>query len=244
MIIPNKTMKLFNTAEIWFENEPYDIRGYSSITFRQCANNVETINFQKSEFTTQIIDLSKDIDSIWKNMHAKSCRYKINRSIREGVEIRKSDDFHGFYIMYLSFIKSKSLEEIGYSLDRLKKYGVLYTAYYNKELIAGQIYIQSADSSYLLLAGSTRLTNTKAIKKIIGFANKHILWEAIKDAKKQGIREFDFGGIYKGENPDPERDRINNFKLSFGGDIVTKYIYYRPYNLFYATLKKIYNIFK
>ena len=53
--------------------------------------NVE--GFVTEGHATLVIDLTKSLDEIWRDMDKSSCRYAINRAIREGlkfIEIRIS----------------------------------------------------------------------------------------------------------------------------------------------------------
>ena len=65
----------FKNKIIWFSDNPYDVNNCSAVNFLECRNNVEIEGFSKKEFTTLIINLTLDLDGIWKNMSKSSCRY-------------------------------------------------------------------------------------------------------------------------------------------------------------------------
>jgi lipid II:glycine glycyltransferase (peptidoglycan interpeptide bridge formation enzyme) len=50
---------------------------------------------------------------------------------------------------------------------------------------------------------------------------------------------YDMGGYYTGKEPDPQKEGINRFKDSFGGQVVTHYIYQKDYSLLYYLGRKI-----
>jgi len=76
---------------------------------------------------------------------------------------------------------------------------------------------------------------------LIGCANRLLVWEAIKYAKENCIKEFDMGGYYVGP-PNEELERVNDFKKSFGGTIVTKYNYFKDYSTVYNLARRLYKI--
>jgi lipid II:glycine glycyltransferase (peptidoglycan interpeptide bridge formation enzyme) len=91
-----------------------------------------------------------------------------------------------------------------------------------------------------LASGSKRLEASKEKATLIGNANKRILWEAIKWAKDNGIKEFDFGGYYTGTEVNSNLGSINKFKDSFGGVATKKYIYQKNYSMLYDITSKMY----
>jgi lipid II:glycine glycyltransferase (peptidoglycan interpeptide bridge formation enzyme) len=238
---------LFKTAEIWFSDKPKDIKGYHSVTFRQCKVNNNYSGYNKTEFTTLVIDLTRDLDDIWKDLSPKSCRYKINRAIREGVIVKRSEDYEEFWNLYREFTQQKGVGFGGYTIEQLKQFGTLFMAEFDGEYIAGQLYLEDRENKSdirLLLGGSRRFGNNTGKSKIIGFANRLLVWEVIKYAKNKGISEFDFGGFYTGNKPDVEKENINTFKKGFGGNIVIHYEYNKQFSIPYKALRSIYRIFK
>ena len=240
MKIEKKILGLFKTIEYWFEPEPFDTPGYSSVSFRQCVHRKDLPGFKRLPYTTQIINLNQDIDQIWHNIHPKSGRYKINRSKKEGVKIIQSKDLTKFFDMHEKFVLAKNIEEAGYEKHQLTDNSALFLAFYDTELIAGQLYIESGNAICLLLASSIRLNTSNKLKKIISYANKHLTWEAILYAKNKNISEFNFGGFYTGSKHDQDKLNINTSKLSFGGEIIEKYNYKKSYNLIYKIAQYVY----
>jgi len=238
--IEEKQSKLFRTKEFWFCESPYDVKSYHSVTFRQCKVMGDFPGFKRSEFTTLVLDLTRDLDDLWKDMSPKGCRYKINRAVREGVIAERSEDYEEFYNLHQEFAQQKGLRYGGYSLDQMQKYGTLFLALLEGEAIAGQLYFEDRNNIRLLLGGSRRFGTDKQKAKIIGFANRMLTWEVIKYAKGKKIKEFDFGGFYTGADPDLEKENINNFKKSFGGEVVTHYDYKKIYSLTYKSLRTLY----
>lgn len=68
---------IFTTKIIWFSHYPYDVEGCHSVIFRACKNKISVEEFEREEFTTLVIDLTQDLDTIWRNMSGGNCRKPI-----------------------------------------------------------------------------------------------------------------------------------------------------------------------
>jgi hypothetical protein len=74
----------FIRREIWFADFPINIKGVHSVAFMACKTKTNSNGFRCVPFTTLVIDLTQDLDSIWHCFDRKSCRYMINRAMKEG----------------------------------------------------------------------------------------------------------------------------------------------------------------
>lgn len=242
MLEIERKIYLFKIEDIWWADEPFDVNDCDGVTFHACKNKVDIEGFSCEEFTTLIIDLTQDLDVIWKNMNKSSCRYAINRAKRDGVKIKLNQNFDEFYRIYCSFRKKKKLA-LGYlKLEIMKKYGTLFVSEFDGEILGGQLYLEDDNNMRWLIAASKRLEVGKEKATLIGNANRLIIWEAINYAKKKGIKEFDMGGVYLGNNKNDPRYAINFFKQSFGGELVTHYIYRKDYSLTYKLARYLYGL--
>ena len=149
-----------------------------------------------------------------------------------GIKIESENQYEEFYDLYRNFIYKKGhgwpLYKFEYpTLDDMKRYGTLFIAKYNKEILAGQLYLEdSPNIMYCWLSASKRLEVDKEKANLIGCANRLLHWEAIRYAKEKGIKEFDLGGLWSEEEAEnPNKTGMNSFKLSFGGDEVVRYNY-------------------
>lgn len=231
---------IFKTKEIWFSDYPFDIIDYDRIIFRDCKNKVDYKGFTRNEFSTLTIDLTQDLDTIWKNMN-EYCRKKINRAIKKNVTLKINQKFEEFDKIQKSFRKTKGLGS-GENINIMKRYGTLFIAELEGEVLCGVFYLEDKNNIRGWYAASKRLEVDKEKQKIIGDAHRLIYWEAIKYAKAKGIKLFDFGGYYTAEKIDPQMEGINEFKRLFGGKLVTHYIYYKYYSIFYKIALKFYNL--
>lgn len=238
---------IFKTKTIWFSDNPFEVQNCSHVTFRECKNNIKLNNFNKQEFTTLTIDLTQDLDLIWRNMNKSSCRYSINKAKKDGISIEINVHYKEFYDINKKFRKNKGIDTNSIDIEFLTKYGTLFVAKHEGEIIGGQFYVEDKENIRWLIGASKRLEVNKEKATLIGNANRAILWEAIIYSKNKGIKLFDFGGYYTGKNPDIQKEKINKFKKSFGGKLTTYYDYQKDYSKLYTLLKvfaKQYDYFK
>lgn len=229
----------FKTKTIWFSETPFDIRGYDTVVFHGCRKNVDVEGFSKREFTTPIIDLTQDLDTIWKKMSKSSCRYAIRKAESKGVKVVINQRYEDFLDMNRRFRMKKDLPAYNVNIDFMKKYGTLLISMIDGVILGGQFYLKDDMHMRWLLGASNRLESANDLKSLIGDANKMLVWKAIMYAKDTNIEEFDLGGYYTGEKFDAQMEGINFFKKSFGGDVITHYIYEKDYSMTYLLAKKV-----
>lgn len=231
---------IFKTKEIWFSDRPFDVEGYDSVTFRACKNKVDIKGFECEDFITFVIDITQDLDTIWKNMSKSSCRYGVNRANRDGVRIKMNQNYNEFYEINQLFRDNKGLPLDSLTIEFMKKYGTLFVAEFDGEILVGQFYLEDESNIRWLIGASKRLEVDKEKAILIGNANRLTTWQAIQYAKEKGVREFDFGGYRSGGRGKEILDAPNLYKKSFGGIVVVKYNYQKDYSKIYKLAKKIY----
>lgn len=232
---------IFKIKKILFSDYPFDVNDCHMVIFRDCKNKVDVDGFEREEFTTLVIDLTQDLDKIWKDI-TDSSRNAINQARRLGVKIKINDNYKEFYEMNRLFRKCKGLPRLDMEINLMKKYGTLFVAEYEGEIIAGYFCLQDESNMCALLAASKRLEVDKAKAALIGKASKLIIWEAISYAKSKGIKEFDWEGYHTGKIRDEQKAKINTTKERIGGKLVTHYIYYKSYSRFCKYAKKLYHL--
>jgi lipid II:glycine glycyltransferase (peptidoglycan interpeptide bridge formation enzyme) len=242
LVIDESARGIFRSRIVWFADEPVDMEGFACLTFRQCAKKVEKPGFIRSEFTTLTLDLTKDLEVLWEGFNAKSCRYKINRAIREGVIIERSNDLELFRAMNINFAQKKGIDNGDFDVEKIGPVSQLFLASYKEQVLGGQLYLADKNKMRLLFGASKRFGQDKELERSIGFSNRLLVWEAIKWGKEAGLKEYDFGGYYTGSKPDTEKENINNFKKSFSGELVTHYNYYKEYSRLFSLSGRLLNI--
>jgi len=175
-------------------------------------------------------------------MSSTFCRRAIKHAEANDIKIKLNQNYEKFFEINQLFRKKKGLNVISESIEFMKKYGTLFVTEFNGEILLGHLYLEDKNNIRLLSAGSKRLNVDKEKAKFISNANKLTVWNAIKYAKEKGIKEFDMGGYYTGEKKDIQKENINIFKKSFGGKLVTHYIYEKDYSKLFTLTKKIYGL--
>ncbi len=202
---------------------------------------------------TLIIDLHKNEVELLEEMHAKT-RYNIHLSERKGVVVKEEKNIDVFWELHQETMtrdKIRGHEKKYYAGMIDMDFCRQFTAYYNDEPIASNIFIGFGDTfTYLHGASGNRERNVMA---------PYLLqWRAILSAKELGYKNYDFWGIAP---PLESKDLaigqstsfhnyswsvnhpwtgVTRFKAGFGGvlksygsaiDVVFKPAFYRTYLL-------------
>ena len=127
------------------------------------------------------------------------------------------------------------------TVQTMKKYATLFTAEYGGEVLGGNLYLEDENHIILWQSAFNRLKADKRKAALMGRANRLIYWEAINYAREKGIKEFDFGGIWPEEQAaqDQLKHNINSFKLSFGAEMLPRYIYKKAYSPAYRLAQSL-----
>jgi hypothetical protein len=230
-----KRIFIYKIKQIHFSRQVDDLDGCDCLKYTCIKDYVEKDSFTCEKKLTTVLDLTQDIDLLWKNI-GKNNRNKIRNAEREGIKIKKGERYEDFYKMYRSFGRNKSLlPRIGVglaSLQAIKNHGTLFIAEYQNELLIGDVLLENEEAMYWWLSSSKRLQANQDEARLIGRAHRMLIWEVVKYAKKNGIKEFDLGGLWSDEEVkrDEKRRGLNLFKLGFGGNVVERYDYWKYYS--------------
>lgn len=162
-----------------------------------------------------VLDLTKSEEEILREMR-KTTRYLIKKAHKMGVKIVKSQDIGKFLNLYdrtakrQKFIMHKGIRE---EFEIFKKYKQvnLYLAEYNKEILSGAIILYSNNQAIYHHGASVPSPIP---------ASYLLQWEAITEAKKNGLSIYNFWGIAP---PNKKRHPWRGhtlFKTGFGGKVV------------------------
>jgi len=249
MLVLDRKLLLFRVKEIHFADKPFDVSGCDRLCFCYCKGRFDVQGFTCTPGLTLVINLTEDLDVLWKKLKPQ-CRQQINRAQRQDIKITINKYYEEFYHIFRLFQSQKRGYGLPFgiglpSLDTLKRCGTLFTAESQGEIIGGHLFLQGQTTFKSYLSASKRLGTEKERYHLIGNANRLMYWESIKYAKGQGLQEFDWGGMWSDEeaNADVSRQNINQFKRSFGGEMVQFYnyekIYSRIYRIGYSLLERV-----
>ncbi len=235
-------------AEIAKKDHAVFLRFYPGIpdhhtpNFKSIKSRLAHAHYQPE--STLILDLTKSLEELLKQMKPKG-RYNIKIAHKHGVKIRQGDpgEVHLFYDLLLQTTTRDKFS--GHALEYYQnmlavlgpQQAKLYFAEYDSKIIAGMIVTYFKDTAtYYFGASSNEYRNTMA---------PYLLqWQAILDAKSQGLKFYDFLGIapqnQSGQlNPNHPWAGVTDFKLKFGGErlnyISPQEIVYKP--LWYNAIK-------
>ncbi|MBN1312801.1 MAG: peptidoglycan bridge formation glycyltransferase FemA/FemB family protein [Anaerolineae bacterium] len=178
---------------------------------------------------TTLIDLSQSLDEIFAQMHKKN-RQQIRRSEREGITVREGTeaDLDTFYELHLATSQRRQFVPFPRAYFE-RMWEVMNPHGYIAMMLAE--YRGEAVSTLLLAAfGDTVMTKVSGWSGLYGKyrPNEAMHWGAIRWAKDQGFRYFDFDGIDPAaahaildDQPVAElcRNTPTAFKLQFGGQV-------------------------
>lgn len=168
------------------------------------------------------IDLTQSEKKILSEMK-KDARYGIRKA--EGIVVKRIN-YQAIKQFHRAWKKSVGWRRYVPSLKTLKN---LQKAFGKNALFLAAVpsHISYIDTSYTNIIGGTviLLTNNRAYYYYAftskegreRFAQYRLVWEAIKLAKKQGCKIFDFEGIYDKRFPIKSWKGFSHFKKSFGG---------------------------
>jgi len=216
---------------------------------------IKSTNIQPA--ITMLLDLQTDDEVLLAAMHHKT-RYNIRLAERQGVYVESElvvTPGHGLYVeeaVNLILETQGRQNYRGHSKQYYKQLVdffalrnansdlklVIYKALYQKQLLAAGIMLDfGRERMYLYGGSSDRLRNLMA---------PYLLhWQAIKDARKDGRKYYDFGGS---EVASGGERGFTRFKQGFGGkvetysgayDIVQNKITYRAYSALRALNKLV-----
>lgn len=231
-IIPNFLKKYW----FWFQ-DPTDVKQAAMVNFFS-YNKVDRIGFKRTVSLTSVIDLNEELDLIWCKMRKKFTCKQIQRGERNGIIVSQDTNFKEFKKVYKKFRKEKKLTKDKFST--FKNNGIFFSAYYEKKLIAGGIFISDGENMRAWALLSLRHSLNNRTKEIVGQANRMIIWEAIKYAKNIGYTKFDLGGINPNSS-DRSQVLLTEFKEGFGGKRIESYYYYKIYSRLLKYWMKIRN---
>ncbi len=203
---------------------------------------VKSQNIQPAH--TWVLDLDRDIQEILGAMHAKT-RYNISLAQRHGVKIHDSQQAGDIKHFLKLLPGTAKRQQVKFHNDgHYKKLwetiiehraGQLYLAEVDHKVIAANLIIKFGEAStYLHGVSDYRYRSAMA---------PHLLqWQAIKDAKDQGSKIYDFWGVCDDHGLPRNWQGITRFKQGFGGRAISSpgaenFIYNKQWYSFYLKAK-------
>lgn len=227
MIITSRKRKGIEIKRVFLANEPIaegDIVRYY-FAFTPIAKVIRTGK-------TIVNDLTRTEEEIFASF-SKSCKYKINRAIREGVKVfiydaaqitnQMIEDFVDFSI---EFHKTKNLpfekrEKLIDEFKRVRDLGQieLSEARVGEKIVVYHTHYVDEERAFLKESVSLYRIENDIPKNLVAMANRYLHFEEMKYFKNCGKKIYDWGGAGESE----EVKTITEFKESFGGEKIPVY---------------------
>lgn len=215
-MIRRRKISFLNISDVWFDRDQF-YREKEPIVILHTPEVINNKKLLVKVEKTFVIDLSMPQENIFANFK-KSARYPINKAIKDGVIVDKvsnREQADSFYKFFTDFSSRKKIPPM--KRDELDNYEIFYAISPEGEYLGGCAFVKAADKSvFRYKHGATSYKNGE---------NDLILWEAIKFAKINGYRTFDFGGVTVTDNKKSYYYRHFKFKEKFGGDLTDFYTY-------------------
>ncbi|OGG11269.1 hypothetical protein A2Z00_02155 [Candidatus Gottesmanbacteria bacterium RBG_13_45_10] len=162
-----------------------------------------------------VLDIDKSDDELLAGMR-KTTRYEIRRAEKLGVTVSRSmdaKDLKNFLALYGEtskrhhFVPHKGIEE-EYEIFAKESKALLLLGVYEGKVLAGAL---------ILFYGGQAFYHHGASLSTKVPASSFLQWEAIREAKKRGIKLYNFWGIAPEDKPNHPWRGTTLFKKGFGG---------------------------
>jgi hypothetical protein len=211
--VMNKWKETLFLMANFFENLPYSI---ISISLNKDIIDTQPFIWRKFKVIpgyTYIIDLDKSSEDISKEMSARR-RNNVNKALKDGLIAKYSDNLEIVKSLVLKTFLRQKKKINQYYLNKVlfefanKDNSFSFISFQNKKPSATTFCVYDKNTAYYLLSGYDSENSHHG-------AGALAVWEAIKFAKKLGIKYFDFEGSMV--------PQIEIFFRGFGGQLVPYY---------------------
>lgn len=209
---------------VFIKIEPYEEQINFSFLTQRISNTFTLLKSSHPLFPnwTQIVDLQKSEEELFKNLHYKT-RYNIRLAKKRNVMIKQMDNDQGFEIfirLYFETCQRQKYHGHNYRYHRTiwknfqKKIAHILVAFYQKlPLAAYQLWLYKNRLYYVYGGSSDQYRNL--------MASNLLMWEAIRFGKFKRAKVFDLWGSlppnYSWNNP---WAGFTRFKQGYGGKFV------------------------
>lgn len=242
MFITKRKIFIFNFANIYFADEPFSIAipDCDVLTYHTYKNWGDIKKYEKKICFTTAIDLNQDIDVIWNRIKRQHKRH-IRRAEENGIDVTISNNYEKFHQLYTKLLNQKNCTgpaELNIpSLEFMQKYGILFIAENQGEIIGGNLYFHDMHNAIMMSNAYPIFEDTIENKKRSTDANCYLHWNAMEYFKNMGIINYDFGGVLCNDiNINHQLSGGDYFMRSFGGTVIPQYKYIKFNNFFTKSL--------
>lgn len=234
MFVHNSAHLKFKALQVWWPESVEAVRPLLArapvVMLWQCPESLAPAfrpwTFRTQPFQTPLVDLTQSEESLWQQLEAKSCRYEIRKAQKlECVAAREEDTEAARVLINASIARLRYRQPFTPEHWRasLPGHDIFVCRWQGQPVAAHMMLCDLPGRVRLELSGSEDRANEK-FRGVIGPANRLLHWHEMLHYRRAGVRHYDFGGCDL--RKDSHEYPITQFKLSFGGQVVSEPILY------------------
>lgn len=214
-------------VDVWWPGGPEEVEpllvSAPVVLVRQCTratgDSLQRSAFRRRTSPTLLVDLTRPVDALWSDLHAKSCRAKVRKAealdcrVLVGQDAGDAIGLVAAHISRLGYMRPPSEER----WRELQEAGEVFAVAHEDRLLAAHLFLADERRARMLYSG-TAPRSDRDVDRLAGWANRYLHWWEILHYRERGLRVYDLGGIDM--NPSSPLYSITEFKRSFGGSVV------------------------
>jgi lipid II:glycine glycyltransferase (peptidoglycan interpeptide bridge formation enzyme) len=164
---------------------------------------------------TVMIDLKKSKKELWSDLSNNAKRILVQENKIQVVKLKEKDGRDNFHKAWKESGKTLVMgyDRLNKLLDAFGDKASLWVSKDKEELLSGIVLLRSSDS----VCYFQTFTSKKGRK--LG-SHYHLVWEVMLSCKKEGLRWFDFEGVFDERWPMKRWKGFSEFKRKFGGKVI------------------------
>jgi lipid II:glycine glycyltransferase (peptidoglycan interpeptide bridge formation enzyme) len=217
--------KAVQAAHIWFAAKPKPADALNLAYYYHCQFTGPVKGFERHAKFTKLVNVDRTDEAIQKDFR-KNTQYEVRRAQKEGLAFSVLDNAEVFREFYDGFAATKDMERMDPKILRAYWPHLAVTQMTNAaEVLVMHCYVMDKSSGRATLWHSASQfrgadgEDAQQRRNLIGRANRLLHFRDMTWLRDQGFKTYDFGG-YAAGTTDPALQHINEFKDSFGGELV------------------------
>lgn len=217
--------KAVQASHIWFAAKPKPADALRLTYYYHCKFTGPVKGFERHAKFTKLVDVSRPDEAIQKDFR-KNTQYEVRRAQKEGLAFSLVDNPDVFLQFYNGFAATKDQPPMDAKVLRSYWPTMAVTQMTNAaEVLVMHSYVMDKTLGRATLYHSASQfrgaegEDGQQKRNTIGRANRLLHFRDMTWLRDQGFKTYDFGG-YAANTTDPALQHINDFKDSFGGELV------------------------
>ena len=223
-----RKFSLFKIHDCFFAEEK-DLSGaFKIVRYAHSLTDVKKLGLKRIEMATAYTDLTLSVEDIIEQ--ATSNKKNVKRVMRNGgIVCAVTNDVDRYLDFFNDFAKSKHIN--GMTREKVDSYGanhLIFEASLDGNVLAMQTFLADPENRIAVLwTSSNKRFGDNKERTLIGYATRILTYWIMGYLKEHGYTIFDWGGIATEEEilRNPGLRTVNEYKLSFGCEKVSNYIY-------------------